>query len=239
MRKLLSFFWLLIPVLAFSQQKNVINVLRVFPKIDKRAAFEKALSAHAKKYHTGDFKWRIAEIESGPDAGGYSIVEGPMSWDQVDTRGDLGTEHMNDWDKVTAFLTDKYMSSYLVYREEFSTVPLTDYSDKYMVTHVFPKSGMGPSVEEDLKKLKAVWTAGSETVAVYQASSSGPNQFIVVTRYKQGLKEREIGFRKPLKERYEATHGGGSYALRLESNQKTSDLVWSELLFTRMDLGSK
>src|SRR6476620_7268957 len=101
MRKLFIVI-LLIPVLGIGQAKNVVNSTRVFPKIDKVAEFEKALTAHAQKYHTGDWKWRVAEIQSGPDAGGYSIVEGPLNWDQIDKRGTLGAEHQNDWNKMVA-----------------------------------------------------------------------------------------------------------------------------------------
>ena len=61
---------LLIPILGISQTKNVISVNKVFPKADKVLEFEKALAAHAQKYHTGDWKWRVYEIQSGPDAGG-------------------------------------------------------------------------------------------------------------------------------------------------------------------------
>ena len=69
--------------------------------------FEKALTAHAQKYHTGDWKWRVYEIQSGPDAGGYHIVEGPNSWDEIDKRGNLGSDHNNDWNKnVAIYLTD-------------------------------------------------------------------------------------------------------------------------------------
>lgn len=233
-------FWLFIPFIGMSQAKNVINVTRVFPKVDKNSEFEKGLAAHAQKYHTGDWKWRVSEIQSGPDAGGFSIVEGPMSWDQVDKRGDLGAAHTNDWNKnVAIYLTDKSSSSYIVYNEELSAGALTDYSDKFAVNHVFPKPGMGDMVEDALKKMKKVWTDANQNVLVYNASSSGPNQIVIVTRYKEGLKERETGFRKPFKERYEAVNGTGSYNSWMEGIQKMTDHSWSELLFTRKDLSSK
>ncbi len=48
-----------------------VNTNRVFAKVDKVLEFEKALATHSQKYHTGDWKWRVFEISSGPDAGGY------------------------------------------------------------------------------------------------------------------------------------------------------------------------
>ena len=239
MRKLFVFLFLF-PLFGISQDKNVINATRVFPKIDKVGEFEKALTAHAQKYHTGDWKWRVAEIQSGPDAGGYSIVEGPHNWDQIDKRGNLGAEHQNNWNKTVAiYLTDKYMSGFSQYKEELSNGQLTDYSDKYAVSHVFPKPGMYEIALEVFNNFKKIWAAGKQVVVVYEASSSGPTQFIVVTRYKTGLREKQSGFLKPLPERYEAANGAGSFQKYLETTQKAIDHSWSELLFTRLDLSSK
>jgi hypothetical protein len=239
MRKL-AMLCLFIPILGMSQTKNVINSSRFFPKIDKVTEFEKALANHAQKYHSGDWKWRVYEIETGPDAGGYQITEGPVTWDQMDSRGNLGAEHMADWNKnVAPFLSEKYSSMYSEYQEDFSTVALGDYSDKIAINHIFPKPGCSDKVEELLKKIKKAWTAGNQTVAVYTSSSSGPTQYALVTRYKQGLKERDKNFRKPFKERFEATNGEGSYENYLESVSKYTDHSWSELLFLRSELSSK
>jgi hypothetical protein len=90
-----------------------------------------------------------------------------------------------------------------------------------------------------IKKLKKTWTAAGVTVAVYAASSSGKAQYTLVTRYKQGLKERTAGFRKPFKEMYEAVNGEGSYAQYLKDAAEFIDENWSELLFLRADLSSK
>jgi len=239
MRKIivLCFF---IPVMAMGQKKNVMNANRVFAKVDKVLEFEKALATHAQKYHTGDWKWRVFEIQSGPDAGGYHITEGPLSWDLVDSRGNLGEEHNNDWNKnVAIYLTDKGSSSYAVFQDTLSSVALTDYTKMINITHFYPKVGWGYKIREIFAKFKKVWAAGGESIAVYTASSSGPAQFTLVTRYKQGLKEREDGFRKPFKERYEAMYGADSWDDVEEVYKNYIDNVWSELLGLRADLSSK
>jgi len=239
--KKLFFLLLALPSLAMSQTKTVISVDRVFPKQDKVHEYEKALTAHALKFHKGDWAWRVYTVESGPDAGAYHIVEGPMSWDGLDHRGNLGEAHQSDYDKTVLPLTnaDKGSTSYSVYREDLSSVKLTDYSDKISVNHVYTKPGYGPEMEELLKKLKKVWEAGGQSVAVYEASSSGAQQFIIVTRYKQGLKERETGFRKPMKERYDAANGAGSYDAYMQGVKNVVDHSWSELLFYHPELSSK
>ncbi|MEO6733694.1 MAG: hypothetical protein ABIN01_20895 [Ferruginibacter sp.] len=228
------------PFMVIAQTKNVMNVTRFFPKIDKVQEFEKALTAHAQKYHTGDWKWRVFEIETGPDAGGYQVIEGPNSWDQFDKRGNLGQEHTNDYNKTVAIhLTQKYSSMYSVFIDSLSSVALTDYSDKISITHVFPKPGWASDIRSLLAKYRKVWQAGGESVAVYTSSSSGPTQFALVTRYKQGLKEKEDNFRKPFKDRYEALFGVDSYMGALESIRTHAESAWSEMLSLRADLGSK
>ena len=239
MRKFL-FLCLLTPLMAGAQNKNVVSANRVFPKVDKVLEFEKALATHAQKYHTGDWKWRVFGIESGPDAGGYHITEGPNTWDQIDGRGNLGQEHNNDWNKsVAIYLTDRGTTTYSVYQDSLSSVALTDYSPKINITHFYPKIGWNNKLRTLIENYQKVWQEGGESVAVYQSSSSGPMQYALVTRYKQGLKERNPNFRKPFKERYEAIHGGDSWNDVLQILQKYVDNAWSEMLSLRADLSSK
>ena len=239
MKKLL-FFCLFIPLFGMGQTKNVVNSNRYFPKADKVLEFEKALAAHAQKYHTGDWKWRVYEIQSGPDAGGYHVAEGPTSWEAADTRGNLGAAHNTDWNKTVAvYLTDKASSVYSVFVDSLSNVQLTDYSDKIIINHMYPKPGMINGVIELVKRLKNVWKSGNESVAVYQAVSSGEPQMITVTRLKGGLKELADGYRKPLPERYNAANGAGSWDNYLADYSKYVESRWSELLFYRADLSSK
>ena len=238
--KRLIFLFLLLPFFSFAQDKNVVSVNRVFPKIDKVAAFEKALTAHAQKYHKGDWAWKVFTIESGPDATGYQIVEGPSTWDALDTRGDLGKAHMADWNmNIIPLIQDRGSVSYSVFRADLSSVALTDYSNKLAINHVFYKPGYFDEAEGIIKKLKKAWDASGQTVAVYEASSSGEPQFIIVTRYKQGLKERNTGFRKPMKERYNDANGENAWDDYTKGVKNTVDHSWSELLFFHPELGSK
>ena len=230
---------MLVPLFGTSQ-KNVASTFRAFPKADKVLEFEKALAAHSQKYHTGDWKWRVFAIQSGPDANGYHITEGPLSWDLIDNRGEISVEHNNDWNKnVAIYLTERGGASYSVFQDTLSTVMMTDYADKINITHWYPKIGWGGKVRETINSMKAAWKAGGESVAVYLASSSGPAQYTIVTRYKQGLKERNADFRKPFKDRYEAANGVDSFENFLDVLRNYVSDAWSELLFYRADLSSK
>jgi hypothetical protein len=240
--KLYAFIMLLmlVPALGMAQTKNLLSTHRIFPKVDKVLEFEKAIAAHAQKYHSGTAHWRVFAIQSGPDAGGFHITEGPTSWEAEDARGDLGADHKLDWNKnVAIYLTDRQSVGYSVYVDSLSTVALGDFSDKINIAHIYPKIGQGDNVVNIIKKLKKNWIAAGVTVAVYVASSSGPGQYTLVTRYKQGLKERAAGFRKPFKESYESVNGEGSYAQYLKDVAEYVNESWSELLFLRADLSSK
>jgi hypothetical protein len=239
MRKLFL-LWLLVPLVGISQTKNIINTSRYFPKPDKVLEFEKALAAHAQKYHTGDWKWRVFEIQSGPDAGAYHVTEGPNSWEQLDSRGNLGTEHNTDWNKnVAPLTTGQGTEMYSAFNEELSTVKITDYADKIIINHMYPKPGMINNLTDMIKKQKKAWEAGNESVAVYTASNSGEPQIVAVTRLKAGLKELDPAYRKPMAERYNAVNGEGSWNYWLEEYARNVEKRWSELLFYRAYLSSK
>ena len=239
MRKLFI-IWCMIPLFAISQTKNVVSTDRYFPKNDKIEEFEKALAAHAQKYHTGDWSWRVYDIMSGPDAGGYMVTEGPNSWDQLDTRGDISPEHKMDFTKNVAPLTiEKGSTMYVAYRADLSTVQLTDFVDKIAINHVFAKPGFSGEIESMIMKAKKAWELGNQSVAVYESSASGSPQFLIVTRYKQGWKERDSSFMKPFKARYNTANGEDSYDSFTEGLQKYVESSWSELLIYNKELSSK
>ncbi len=230
---------LVLPLLTAAQEKNVISYNRILVKGNQIQAFEKALTTHSQKYHKEDVRWRVYAIESGQDAGSYLIIEGPTTWEAMDKRGNLGTEHTNDWERIIMpMTTEKIESGYMVFRPDLSTTQLGEFTDKAAVNHVYYKPGYAEESEVILKNLKKTWDASGQTIAVYESSSSGPPHYIVVTRYKQGLKERTPGFYKPMKERYETENGNGSwndYQTFLKNGISHS---WSEMISHRKELGS-
>ncbi len=230
MRKVL-FMLLLIPVLGMSQTKNVLNSTRYFCKASNAAAFEKALGEHAKKYHTGDWKWRVWSIESGPDAGGYMVSEGPSNWTAIDGRGDISAEHIADWNKnVTPYIEGRAISTYSSFEADMSTVQLTDYADKILITHMTALPGKILAVKALITQLKKVWELGKESVAVYSVFASGEPGYTTVTRLRAGYKELEDGFRKPMNERYNEAFGAAGFETYLKDYAAAVKERWSELL---------
>jgi len=237
------FFLLMgLPCLSNAQINNLYSVDRVFPKSGNVQSFEKGLVAHEQKYHKGSWAWDVYTIESGPDAGGYRIVEGPMSWDAFDHRGNLGEAHQADYNKMVLpnlVEPDKSTTSFILFREDLSTAKITDKADKISINHIFPKPGYSDEMEDAIKKLKKAWAAGGATIAVYEVSGSGAPQWLIVNIYKQGLKEREVGFRKPFKDRFNSENGEGSWIAYQQSLRSMLDHSWSEILFYHHELSSK
>lgn len=230
---------LLVPVIGMSQN-NVVSTFRVFPKTDKLQEFEKAFASHAQKFHTGDWKWRVFYVETGPDAGGFHVTEGPLSWEQFDKRGDLGAEHTADWAKnVSPLTSERGTTGYSVFNNELSNVAITDYSDKIVITHMFIKPGMIREATDLVRKLKKVWAVSNESVAVYNVNFSGPPQIATVNRLKNGYKELSPDFRKPMAERFDAANGAGAWNIYLADYAKAIESRWTELLTLRPDLSSK
>lgn len=238
MRKTL-FFLLALPLLGFAQTKNLISTSRYFPKAGKWQAFEKALSAHAKTYHKNDFAWRVYTIDTGPDAGGYMVVEGPNNWGSVDTRGDLGAAHTSDWETtVQVLLQDNFSSTYYEYREDMSTAPMVQYAANISIQHLFPNPGYRGEAIENIKASKKLWEADGLNVAVYDVSLSGQPQFAIVTRYVDGLKKRDLVNPVPFSQRFNKANGEGSFDKWVKIYKEAISNQWSELLTAKKDLGS-
>jgi hypothetical protein len=237
--KKMFFMFLLIPILGIGQTKNVLNSTRYFCKPDKVMAFETALAAHAKKYHKGDWKWRVWSIESGPDAGGYMVTEGPSNWTAIDGRGDISAEHIADWNtNVMPLTTGRGFSIYSSFQPDMSTVQLTDYADKILITHMTALPGKVGAVKDLITKLKKVWETSKESVAVYSLVASGEPGYITVNRLKDGYKELEDGYRKPMNERYNEVNGAGSWDAYLKDYATAVKERWSELLIYMPKLSS-
>lgn len=239
MRKIMLLL-LALPIVGYAQNKTVISVDRYFPKTGKDQLFEKAVAAHAQKYHKGDNQWRVYYIETGPDAGGYHIVEGPKTWDGVDKRGNLGDAHMKDWEvTIQPLLTDKISTGYFTFREDLSSTQLGNYSEKISVNHWFFRPGYYGEVVANLQGLKKLWEKDGSTVAVYEASLSGEPQFAIVIRYPNGLKVRDVPNTAAMPVRFSAANGAASWETYLVNMKSAISKQWSELLTHKPEMDSK
>ena len=237
MKKHLLFLTLLFSSIFTFAQNNVSFSSKIFPKIDKIQEFETALKVHVQKYHTNDWKWNVFQVQSGPDYGGYMISEYPVSWDQVDKRGDLGSAHMTDWNKnVLVHVREVGLGSYGEFKAELSTVALTDYADKIMIEYQLSNPGKMNVHKAMLEKLKKVWVEGKESVAVYEQVGSGAPKFAIITRFKDGLKVLSDDNQQAMSSRMDKVYGEGSFKSFADDYSKNVESRWSEILYKRVDL---
>jgi hypothetical protein len=223
---------------AAATKPVVLSTYRIVPKPGHEKQLEAALAAHAKKFHQGDHAWRVGEVKSGPDAGMYHITEGPTSWTAFDTRGDLGAEHMKDYQANVQPHVEKNMPDVLLtYQTSLSTTDATKWTDKVGVSHLVTKPGRGTHAADTLKKWKAIYEKLGLTVAVWRTSWSGENTYVLVFRLKNGFRQFEEPtpeFRKTADELF----GAGEYDRLQQAAADDYSKMWSELIEFKPELGS-
>lgn len=235
MKKML-FALMALPLLAASQQeKNVISSVRLLPKYDKIVEFESAIANHNKKFHATDWKANVFSVESGPDAGSYQYILGPASWEDFDNRKPTA-EHDLDWNKnIMSLLQKSSDNAYLAYNKDLSTVSVGDFVDKVTINRWFYKVGEAGKMENVVNRLKKVWEAEKQSVAVYRTSSSGEGAFMLVTRHKNGWKEKGIAPSKPFRDNL---GGNSEYDEWISDLKACMDHSYSEMISRRKDLSS-
>lgn len=239
MRKMF-FLLLALPCLNAAKSQNLISTSRYFPKPGMSQKFEAAIGAHAKKFHKNDYRWKVFSIETGPDAGGYMVVEGPNNWSKVDDRGDLGAAHMEDWEKtVQIHLQDRNSSLYFEYHEEWSTQEQAHSAENVSLQHIYLNPGYrGEFIEHVLMPMKKLWAADGTKVAVYDAALSGQPQIVVATRYVNGLKDRDMTNPVSFPDRFKKANSDGAWNKWLEIYKAAVDEQWYELIMWKPKLGS-
>lgn len=218
---------------------QVLSSYRVLPKVGHDKAIEAALAAHAQKFHKGDQAWRVGIVMSGPDEGMYHIVEGPSNWAAVDTRGDLGEEHMKDYlTNIAPHVEKNSPNIYNVYEAELSTVAATQYTNKVLIEHIVVKPGRGSDTYDVLKKWKAITEKVGLTMAVWHNTFSGDDGYAIVFRLKDGFKTFDgpyPEFRKAAADLY----GPSEYSRLEHADTENLSRDWMELVEFKPELGSK
>ena len=223
-----------------AQEKATLSSYRVMPKSGKDAALKKALTDHAAKYHTGNWKWRAFSILSGNDAGAYMLNEGPNTWTALEGRKDLSDEHLRDYEtNVAPLIESTGPSLFLVFQKDLSVDSSGGKFTKALLRHVFPKPGKGPRVVEQLKKWKPVWQKLGMQVVVWATFFSGEPQFVLSYRLPHGFVDLEESKTKALREGFDEIAGAGAYARYLEDMDGYVDSISEEMIELLPDVSSK
>jgi hypothetical protein len=249
-----SILLLLCPLIAFAQastapaaaaapaapKKATIDTYRVWPKDGHIDAFKAAITAHAQKFHSGNWKWRVYEVLTGPDGGAFMILEGPNSWTDIEGRGDLGPEHQKDYDTNIAPHVEKSSpDSYQTYEASASTVASGAFStNKVLITRIFVKPGRSSQTLANLKEWKKVWEKTGLNIVVWHSFYSGESSYTIADRLKAGLKDLDdntMNMRKTADE----VLGSGGYDRLQESIALNTERTVTEIIELKPELSSK
>lgn len=222
-------------------KKETISSFKIYPKQGHEAALKAAMAAHAQKYHTDSWRWRVSEVLSGPDQGAYMVVEGPNSWTDLESRGDLGAEHMKDFDTNVNPHIDTSKSTpemYSTFDAGLSTVAAGAFSNKTLIRHAYTKPGRMPRLLENLKVWKKTWEKRGMSVAVWTSFYSGESQVVMAIRLKEGWKDLETDMLNAAKA-FEQVAGPKAYEAALEEVAATVEKIVDEMTEFKPELGSK
>lgn len=220
-------------------RQGTISTFRIWPKAGHEDQLKAALTAHAKKWHSGKWAWRVYEVLSGPDGGAYHIVEGPNSWTDLEGRGDFGAEHMKDFPTNILPHTEKISpESYMTYNEAGSTSPAGAFSTKAAITIYQPKPGRLGQLLAQFRMSKAAAEKDGINVAIWVSYASGEQRVAVVRRFKNGLKDLDEdgpNFRRTM----DGLYGAGATDRHFEQIEANVASISSEMIEYQPELSTK
>jgi hypothetical protein len=227
-------------VLSLAQDKATLSTYRVFPKPGKDEALKKAIAAHAAKFHTGNWKWRVFSVLSGSDEGAYQINEGPNSWTDLEGRKDISEEHMRDYEANVAPLVEKSTPHmYLTYQRQISSDSAIGPLKKALLRHFYPKPGKGVRLMSAMTTWKKVYEKLGLKAVAFWSFFSGQPQLVVATRLPNGFVDLEQTMGPKMREAFEEIAGPGSHARYLEDLEEIVSKVDEEIIEFLPDLSSK
>jgi hypothetical protein len=243
MKRLTFLLALLVAVpLAFSpaQERATLSSYRISPKPGKEADLKKAITNHAAKYHTGNWKWRVFMVLSGPESRAFMINEGPNTWTTMEGRGDINDEHTRDYEaNVVPLVETAYPESYLMFQKELSTDSAVGPLKKALLRHFYTKPGKSARLFEYMKTWKKVWEKMGLKVTVWTSFFSGEFRMVVAYRLPKGWVDLERPVAKELREGFDEIEGAGAYARYLEDLDNYVDRISEEMIELLPDVGSK
>ena len=144
---------------AQTTEEQIATSYRIQAKPGKDAALKAALIAHGEKFHGGANSWRIAQVISGMQEGMFQINEGPNTFAGLEERGDLGPEHMAEYDQtITPLVESRTGSNYLRFRPEYSTGTIIPKNGMKVTLRIFYlKPGRLDHLMASMNLIKNTW----------------------------------------------------------------------------------
>jgi hypothetical protein len=193
------FLWLFIAVAFFAHSQGStlykVNILK--PKAGMKSAFEASWKLHMDKFHKTSDKRNVYEVTSGPDNGSYVVVEGPISYADMDKTIPTAKEHGLDLEKNFSPKLEPGSQNFIAQWRDTLSYKGDAVADKFTMTVV--KDGKMADYLSELRKsiliLGKINSQLSITVLVKQFAGSSPT-VISIRNLKDGFKELETDYFK-------------------------------------------
>ena len=242
------FLWLFIAAAFFanSQGNTLYQVNVVKPKAGMRSAFEASWKMHLDKFHNTSDKRNVYEVTSGPDDGSYVIVEGPMSYADMDKTNSNSKEHGLDLEKNFSPKLEPGSSNSIVRWADTLSYKADAKAEKFLLTVTVIKDGKLGEVLTEFRRNALVSakinSPFSYSVLIKQQAGSSPT-IISIRNLTNGYKELDADYFKlpptGFKDAYVKDYGQEAWDKRLKL--LVDDVVSREQHFEEMraDLSSK
>ncbi len=249
------FVWLFMAaaIIVNGQGSTLFTVNTVKPKAGQKAAFEAAWKIHLAKFHKNSDKRVVHEIMSGPYMGYYHIIEGPMSYANMDAQKPMAKEHMLDLDKNYFPMLENMRMNNTYRWDDTSSMNPKVVADKFLVTVTHVKFGHLDETIREARRSSLINTKLNPnnrfSTNVYTRVWAGSDPVRVVVRnLKDGFKELETDYYGPnpvpptaFKDAYTKDYGQDAWDARLKLLDNNANVASREVYIMRLrkDLSSE
>ena len=188
--------------LANGQGKTLYEVNFVKPKTGMKSTFEANWKAHLAKFHKTDDKRLVYEVLSGPHSGEYHIVEGPISYADMDIDRPNAKEHGLDLEKNFSPLLEPNSMNGTYRWDDTASFNGQVTADKFQVTITHVKWNMITETIRESRRGSLIFAkinpASRFSANVFTQIWSGSDPVRVSIRnLKDGFKELETDYYGP------------------------------------------
>ena len=246
MKKLLCLLLCAVTVSAFGQGKTLYRVNVLKPKPGMKSAFEASWKTHMAKYHNATDKRTVYEITSGPQSGSYVIVEGPISYADMDVEKPMTKEHGLDLEKTFSPLLEPNSSNAIYRHADTLSYHGDTKASLFLLNMTVLKDGKTAEFLTEVRRGVLISTKlnspFSNNYFIKQFAGSSPTM-VSVRILKDGYKELDADYNKMMapdafKNAYIADYGQDAWDKRVKL--QVDDVVSREQQFEKLrtDLSS-
>lgn len=195
------FLWLFIAAAFFANSQGStlykVNILK--PRSGMKSAFEATWKTHMDKFHKTSDKRNVYEVTSGPESGSFVIVEGPISYADMDKKMPTAKDHGLDLEKNFSPKLEPGNQNFIAQWRDTLSYNADAVADKYVLTVTVVKDGkMADYLTELRKTILTLGKIGSKisiTTLVKQFAGSSPT-IMSIRNLKDGFQELDADYFK-------------------------------------------